>query len=1346
MSQRITKVLGLIALTGLSSLMSAQTMDWKPAGPVYNAGRARNMVVDRLNSQVMYVGSSSSGIFKSTDAGINWDPINDQATIRNISYLAQAYDGTIYAGTGEGFLRPGQKTKAQPGTGLYRLNESTSPPSLVQVASNAVVGNVINRVACNPNNSTHIALATNLGIMVSTNGGASFNVVTLPSAPTGSTVTGQDVKFDANGILYCSIGTESGTSTLTASQVYKSSDATSLSSFSKITPQSNVLVDMNYGRIELAVAASSPNVVYASCSNKYLSPSTASLKGLFVSYDAGATWGLILQGSPQLDPLSNGGTRASGDYAHVITVSPTNPNALFFGGYSFYVFIRTGGANTNPIGNWISVGQSFLQGRQDYLHENIHDIKLIQGSPDKLYFVTDAGVYRSIDIFTSNNTTPPSFQAFYKGMITGQFNSVSIERYPIGDSLPTTRRGMQVTPFSGFIGGTGGNGLTYFSGTYSLVTTELNHLSGEVYSSEYSKILPNAAFASVGTGGIFRSSNIKTSAPTILNINRYFNPLSRISPDPFNFPNVSQTTGTPFKLWENYGQVTVSPDSMQFYNDTTRYPASMTGVQELTTKTTFTFATTRPNKFAIIDSVVIRTGTVALPISNTSYTGVPLAFTAADRIAIKARTAPTEFTSSATSTVLISHTTTQGPAAGPLTFSLNPASLTDNISVTFLAPPFGTKTVTQYPPTATGTAIIVPDAAVYYRVFCTVFYKYPKGAEVTVVDNNISTRTTGYTAILSNDLNWRYGPISNANITASVTPSVPSPTYVLSNGTASTNPTFTVPGASPGITNVYSISTLGTYTLNAVPVVYTIAAVPNSSVTPPLVYSISPGSYTQTSNVFTVVPTGTAATAYTITESGSNTVTVDTYSTVGTATYVITSTSVSASQSGTAFVVTPSVSTNYTIQGVSSNTLAGANTQTVYNVPVIVQTFTVGNSSEGVPFAPNNKPFRIANRISARLAFILNNTENTGSQDAIVVSKNPLALNDPLSLVRVSQTGAYSDNIAGAPTTSITTTIVGKPILLEWSKGGTEIYFATNANKVYRVSHITTLMDLSPSSYGGKFYTDIFKYAAPVNATTPNKHSPYRTTLIGSFDKPVTSISVANDDQHIAVTFNSTSTGTTATVMYSKNSSKVSDQSNIAWESRQGTLPSTVAITYCSLTEKSSNTFFLGTENGMYYTDDISATNPTWMDVNNNTTSKLPKVQIFDIKQQTFAQWDCYNSGQIYVATNGRGVWTTGKYLKNYTVGVDEVEKRSEGKNLSLYPNPTNGNVNIVFDGYDGETATIQVMDISGRLVQSEDLGKLGSGEINHSFSTNALNSGVYIVNISSDSGVKRVTKLIVTK
>ncbi|MDO9001453.1 MAG: T9SS type A sorting domain-containing protein [Bacteroidota bacterium] len=1325
LSKKLVKACAIIALAGLSGVVNAQTFNWSQAGPIYNAGRARNMIVDKNDptGNTLYVGSASSGVFISTDGGVNWNALTLSGNKLNVSYLAQAVDGTIYVATGEGFLRPGQKLKAQPGTGLYKIVGA----ALTLVAPSSAVGTVINRVACSPSSPNNIAIATNFGIMVSTDGGSSFFVPTgIPSNST--TISGQDVKFDNSGILYCSAGNENSTSPAAAnefSKVYKSTDNT-LTSFNALTTLNSPLVSGdNYGRIELAIAPTNNSVIYASCATKYAgtsSPASATLKGLFVSYDAGATWGLILQGSPQLDPLGNGGSLASGDYAQVVTVDPFSSDKIYLGSYQFYTWTRTGGLNSNPVGTWTKFGFNQIPNVQFYLAQNIHDIKLITSgnSIGRYFFITDAGIYRSSDALTS-------FQPFYKGLITGQFNSVSIERFPLAANGTSTVGGTLVTPYSGFIGGTGGNGLNYFSGNFPLVTTEEAYSSGDIYQSEFSKILPNAAYFTSGSGRLFRSTDVRSSDPTQIDL--LINSKTQLIV-PYNNTKYD-VTGTPFKLWENYGQTTASPDSAVFYNDTLRFAASMIGVATLTTQTTFTFSAARPNEYALIDSIAIRTGTVQLPVSPGANSP---AFTGSDKKDITIVFVDT-YTAPATGTFTPPIKNQAGPVVTASTsVVLNGTTQLDNISVTFTAPPFLAKTTASF----SG----VPDAAAYYRVFATVFYKYKAGDVVTVVDDKISTKTYSYSTTLTQPLNWDYyGSLTSYTMGAAASSSaVSNPTYALAPGSYPNQTASSVFTVSPITTTNYTLSTYGGYTVTAKPVTYTISAVPagTASISNPT-YNLNPGNVTQTTTVFVVTPTTT--TNYTITETGTGTLTSqDTYSTINSSTYNLMPGNVSQASPVFTIVVTPTTATTYTLAGLSSNTLIGVNTSTVAT-PVAVTSFsTFGYFA--APIGGNNKPVKIANTTSARLAM--------GYGANVYVSNAPLSLNNPMSMINVSSnkcltTDNLGNKLSGA---SNTVAISGTVTALEWSKSGTELYYATNDvgtgnTYLYRVSYLDALMDSTSKSYSGKLHTNVFTFSTTVaeDGSKNNPRCPYRTTLLGQFTKLITGISVSNNNQAIAVTFDDV-TGTK--VMYSTVADvRKCDIGNINLQAKNGT-GLNVSKVYCSLMEMSDNKkVFVGTDLGVYYTNDITAGSPTWVDINNN---QMPVIQVFDIKQQVMKPWDCYNSGLIYAATNGRGIWINKSFSSPYYVSVNEIEANKAENNLSLYPNPTNGNVYVSFNGIDGETATINVMDINGRLIKTENLGKLNSGQLTYTFETADIANGMYIVSINSNSGTKRVAKLVVAK
>ena len=65
-----------------------------------------------------------------------------------------------------------------------------------------------------------------------------------------------------------------------------------------------------------------------------------------------------------------------------------------------------------------------------------------------------------------------------------------------------------------------------------------------------------------------------------------------------------------------------------------------------------------------------------------------------------------------------------------------------------------------------------------------------------------------------------------------------------------------------------------------------------------------------------------------------------------------------------------------------------------------------------------------------------------------------------------------------------------------------------------------------------------------------------------------------------------------------------------------------------------------------------------------------------------------------------------------------------------VYPNPTNGDLNIRINGYDGKI-NIQLIDINGRIVNeyiNEDFN------VEKSLNLNTLQTGVYILKVSGDS------------
>jgi len=82
----------------------------------------------------------------------------------------------------------------------------------------------------------------------------------------------------------------------------------------------------------------------------------------------------------------------------------------------------------------------------------------------------------------------------------------------------------------------------------------------------------------------------------------------------------------------------------------------------------------------------------------------------------------------------------------------------------------------------------------------------------------------------------------------------------------------------------------------------------------------------------------------------------------------------------------------------------------------------------------------------------------------------------------------------------------------------------------------------------------------------------------------------------------------------------------------------------------------------------------------------------------------------------------------------------NELENLSVYPNPNNGEFNIEFNPTSGEDISIEVYDIRGRYIYSNIYSNVSRFE--EVIRLNNAQSGVYLLTIAD--GTQKVTKKII--
>ena len=197
----------------------------------------------------------------------------------------------------------------------------------------------------------------------------------------------------------------------------------------------------------------------------------------------------------------------------------------------------------------------------------------------------------------------------------------------------------------------------------------------------------------------------------------------------------------------------------------------------------------------------------------------------------------------------------------------------------------------------------------------------------------------------------------------------------------------------------------------------------------------------------------------------------------------------------------------------------------------------------------------------------------------------------------------------------------------------------------------------------------------------------------------------------------------------------------------------TQAPVYSSLIESTTGKVFVGTENGVYTSDDMNIWKPT----------AITGVPVMEIKQQLQANHDdayvylvdeigdittitypgINNEGMIYIATYGRGLYRCDNYLVSGSeLGIEEPTM-SQSFEMNIFPNPIVSDATINFNVADKAQVTMQVYDLSGRMVMNQVIGTYGEGSHSANFNVNGLTSGTYIVRVQAGT-VSNTTKILV--
>src|SRR6266536_815707 len=335
-----------------------QTNSWTWLGPGNLGGRVRSIVIHPTMTNILWCGSVSGGIWKSTNSGASWFPLDD--FMANLAVACMVMDpanpDVIFVGTGEGFFN-GDSIR---GAGIFKTADGGTTWTRLASTTNSLF-QYVNRLAIDPNSSQVILAATHSGVFRSTDGGGSW---TRPYV----TET-LDVAFHPTDSSQCIAARYNGRA------LYSTNGGMNWISATGLPAPSGILA----GRVELAYSRSNPSTVFASVDNNQ--------GEVYGSTDGGHSYLRRNRGTNYLD--------GSGWYCNAIWADPTDANILIVGGLNLW-------RSTNGGATLTRISQGFLKPMSP--HEDQHVIVSSPGfdgtSVKSVYFGNDGGIYRVADVYT----------------------------------------------------------------------------------------------------------------------------------------------------------------------------------------------------------------------------------------------------------------------------------------------------------------------------------------------------------------------------------------------------------------------------------------------------------------------------------------------------------------------------------------------------------------------------------------------------------------------------------------------------------------------------------------------------------------------------------------------------------------------------------------------------------------------------------------------------------------------------------------------------------------------------------------------------------------------------------
>ncbi|HXB41376.1 MAG TPA: T9SS type A sorting domain-containing protein [Bacteroidia bacterium] len=350
----------------LTNRNAQTTTSWQSIGPRNMGGRTIAIAFDPTDTATIWLGSASGGLWKSTTGGIGanaWNYVPLGFPVLGVSSIAinPSNKNEMYVGSGEVYsygsnsqgIGDIRATRGSYGMGLFKsVNGGTTWSQVINWTYNQNRG--IWDIVINPLKPTTVYAATTEGVYKSVDAGTTWNLILNQKMCMDLEMHSVDTN-----ILLCGVGNYGSV----VQGVYRTTN-----SGATWAQNTSGLPSTAYqGRITFTKYKNNNDIMYTHLCDVY------NTVGIYKSIDKGATW--VQQTTQNISSYQ-------GFYTKGLLIQPGNPNNVLAGGV--YVYSSTTG------------GTSFNQSNGNY-HSDVHDIVGNPSAPNKIYVITDGGLFRSND-------------------------------------------------------------------------------------------------------------------------------------------------------------------------------------------------------------------------------------------------------------------------------------------------------------------------------------------------------------------------------------------------------------------------------------------------------------------------------------------------------------------------------------------------------------------------------------------------------------------------------------------------------------------------------------------------------------------------------------------------------------------------------------------------------------------------------------------------------------------------------------------------------------------------------------------------------------------------------------